>query len=87
MIGTGTGIYATLICLMLVGALMQRSCLFALGAVLFVFSDFTLAWSKFISPVPYRDYLVLVTYFLAQWLIFARSTGYRMHLASRHARL
>jgi alkenylglycerophosphocholine/alkenylglycerophosphoethanolamine hydrolase len=87
MIGTGTGIYATLICLMLVSALMQRSCLFALGAVLFVFSDFTLAWNKFINPVPCRDYLVLVTYFLAQWLIFARSTGYRMHLASRHARL
>lgn len=80
-IGIGTGVYAFLICLMLVGALMQRSRLFAIGALLFVFSDFTLAWNKFISPVPYRNYLVLVTYFLAQLLIFIRSTNWRSSLA------
>lgn len=74
----GVCIYATLICTMLVTAMLQRSSLFALGAVLFVFSDFILAWNKYVGPVPYRHYLVLVTYFLAQWLLFIRSTKFRV---------
>lgn len=74
----GVCIYACLICTMMVMALLQRSSLFALGALFFVFSDFILAWNKFVEPVPYRNYLVLVTYFLAQWLLFIRSTKYRV---------
>lgn len=74
----GVGVYAVLISAMLLTGLLQRSTLYALGAVLFVFSDFILAWNKFIEPVPYRDALVLVTYFLAQWLLFVRSTPYRI---------
>lgn len=74
----GVSIYAILICLMLVSAMLQRSSLFALGAILFVFSDFILAWNKFVEPVPYRHYLVLVPYFLAQWLLFIRATKYRI---------
>lgn len=77
-IRTGASIYALLICTMLVTAMLQRSSLYALGAILFVFSDFILAWNKFVEPVPYRDYLVLVTYFLAQWLLFIRSTPLRV---------
>ena len=77
-IRTGVAIYACLISAMLLLALLQRSSLFALGAVLFVFSDFILAWNKFVEPVPYRDYLVLVTYFMAQWLLFIRTTPYRV---------
>ena len=77
-IRVGVCIYACLICTMLVMALLQRSSIYALGAVLFVFSDFILAWHKFVGPVPYRHYLVLVTYFLAQWLLFVRSTPYRI---------
>ncbi len=77
-IRTGVCLYALIISTMLVTALLQRSSLFALGAVLFVFSDFILAWNKFVEPVPYRDYLVLVTYFLAQWLLFIRSTKFRV---------
>lgn len=77
-IRTGVSIYAVIISAMLMGGLMQRSTLFALGSVLFVFSDFILAWNKFVEPVPYRDYLVLGTYFVAQWLIFVRSTPYRI---------
>ena len=73
----GVSIYAILICTMLVSAMLQRSSLFALGAILFVFSDFILAWNKFVEPVPYRHYLVLVPYFLAQWLLFVRATKYR----------
>jgi uncharacterized membrane protein YhhN len=74
----GTQIYAVIICTMLMMALLQRSSLYALGAVLFVFSDFILAWNKFVEPVPYRNYLVLGTYFLAQWLLFIRSTKFRV---------
>ena len=74
----GVGIYACLICGMMVTALMQRSSLFAVGAILVVFSDFILAWHKFVEPVPYRRYLVMVTYYLAQWLLFVRSSPYRI---------
>ena len=74
----GVCIYATLISIMMVTAMLQRSSLFALGAILFVFSDFILAWNKFVEPVPYRHYLVLVSYFLAQWLLFIRATKFRV---------
>ena len=74
----GVSIYAVLISTMLVAAMLQRSSLFALGAILFVFSDFILAWNKFVEPVPYRHYLVLVPYFVAQWLLFIRATRYRV---------
>lgn len=74
----GVCIYALLISTMLVSALLQRSSLFALGAILFVFSDFILAWNKFVEPVPGRHYLVLVSYFLAQWLLFVRATKFRI---------
>jgi uncharacterized membrane protein YhhN len=77
-IRVGVCIYATLISIMMVMAMLQRSSLFALGAVLFVFSDFILAWNKFVEPVPYRHYLVLVSYYLAQWLLFIRATKFRI---------
>ena len=48
------------------------------GHMTLVFSDFILAWHRFVEPVPYRQYLVLVSYFLAQWLLFVRSTPYRI---------
>ena len=74
----GVCIYAVVISTMLVAGMLQRSTLYALGALLFVFSDFILAWNRFVEPVPYRDYLVLVSYFLAQYLLFVRSTPYRI---------
>lgn len=77
-IKAGVGIYACIISTMLLTALLQRSSLYALGAVLFVFSDFIIAWNMFVEPVPYRTYLVLVTYYLAQWLLFIRATPYRV---------
>lgn len=74
----GVSVYACLICTMMVTALLQRSSLFALGAILFVFSDFIIAWNMFVDSVPYFDILVLVPYFLAQWLLFIRATPYRV---------
>ena len=77
-IKAGVCIYAILICTMLTTAMLQRSSLFALGAILFVFSDFILAWNKFVEPIPGRHYLVLVPYFMAQWLLFIRATKFRI---------
>lgn len=74
----GVSVYACLICTMMVTALLQRSSLFALSAILFVFSDFIIAWNMFVDSVPYFDILVLVPYFLAQWLLFIRATPYRV---------
>ena len=74
----GVCIYSVLISIMMVSAMLQRSSLFALGAILFVFSDFILAWNNFVEPVPYRHYLVLVSYYLAQWLLFIRATKFRV---------
>lgn len=75
-IRTGVIVYTLLICTMMMAALMQRSFLYALGALLFVVSDFALAWGLFVEPVPYSEYAVLVPYFLAQWLLFVRATPY-----------
>ena len=77
----GASCYAVIISTMLLLGLLQRSSLYALGAVLFVFSDFILAWNRFVEPVPYRNYLVLGTYYMAQWLLFIRSTKYRVKSA------
>ena len=74
----GVCIYSGLIGFMMLTALLQRSSLFALGAVLFVFSDFILAWNMFVEPVPGFLYIVMVPYFLAQWLIFIRATKFRI---------
>ena len=77
-IKTGVSIYACLIGAMMLTALLQRSSVFAIGAVLFVFSDFILAWNMFVEPVPYSAYLILITYYAAQWLLFIRATPLRI---------
>lgn len=82
----GVIIYAILICIMLFFALMQRSSLYALGAVLFVFSDFILAWNKFTEPIEYSRYLIMIPYFIGQWLLFIRSTPYRVKTGIRTLR-
>ena len=74
----GTGIYTVLICTMLVLALLQRSSLYALGALLLVFSDFILAWNKFTAPIENAGLLIMIPYYLGQWLIYIRSTSFRV---------
>lgn len=74
----GTSIYAVLISCMLYFALLQRSSLFAIGAVLFVFSDFILAWNKFVEPIEYSRLLIMIPYYAGQFLIFMRSTPYKV---------
>ena len=74
----GVAVYAILISTMLFFALMQRSSLFAIGAVLFVFSDFILAWNKFVDPIEYSRLLIMIPYYAGQFFLFMRSTPYRV---------
>ena len=71
----GVSVYTCLICAMLTLAMLQRSTLFAIGAILFVFSDFILAWNRFVDPIPYTTYLIMIPYYSAQWLLYFRSTS------------
>ena len=74
----GVLLYACLICTMLVLALLQRSSMFALGAVLFVFSDFILAWALFVGEVPNCTLMVMIPYYAAQWLLFIQSSSFKL---------
>ena len=47
----------------------SKSKLVLLGAISFIVSDSILAVNKFLVPVPASDYLVMITYYLAQFLI------------------
>ena len=70
----GVTFYAILIAAMVWGALQQRSKLFAIGAILFLISDMILAWNRFVGHLPNSTVLILVPYYLAQWMLFMRST-------------
>ena len=74
----GVSIYSIVICLMLMTALLQRSMLYALGALFFVISDFLLAWNMFVHPIHHAGIYILSTYYLAQWLLFVRASPYRV---------
>ena len=74
----GVSIYSVVICIMLMSALLQRSMLYALGALFFVISDFLLAWNMFVDPIPHAGIFILSTYYLAQWLLFVRASPYRV---------
>jgi uncharacterized membrane protein YhhN len=42
----------------------------AWGALFFMFSDSLIAYTKFHAPVEYSRYVIIITYWLAQYLIF-----------------
>lgn len=66
----GTAIYAFLIVVMAELASMQRNLLSALGGILFVASDFILAYNKFTAPVDHSGIWIMTTYYAAQLLLF-----------------
>jgi len=61
---------AVVITMVVMAALRQSSgrCVLC-GALLFLVSDSALAVNKFLMPLPYADYIVMVTYYGAQFLI------------------
>jgi uncharacterized membrane protein YhhN len=40
-----------------------------LGAIVFIISDSLIAVDKFLYPLPMRSYGVMITYYLAQWML------------------
>ena len=47
----------------------------SVGTILFLISDFALSINKFLQPINFSQFIILPTYFIAQWLI-AISTLY-----------
>lgn len=69
----GVAVYGLVIAGMLYSVLQYEgvySAGFRCAALLFVFSDSVIAWNRFIGPVPARTYVIMVTYYLAQYLFF-----------------
>mgnify|MGYP000829779604 CR=1 FL=1 len=69
----GVAVYGLVIAGMLYSVLQYEgvySVGFRCAALLFVFSDSVIAWNRFIGPVPARTYVIMVTYYLAQYLFF-----------------
>lgn len=58
-------------------AIASRLSFAIIGAVLFIISDSALAIDRFITPLPCRDALVMITYYTAQFFI-AKSVGNRL---------
>ena len=72
-IRTGMSVYAGLLVVMMWSALMQRDWMWGIGALLFVFSDGLIAHLRSDTRVPHAGKWIMVTYFLAQLLIFVRA--------------
>ena len=69
----GVSVYILLILAMCILAWLQKNPFYAIGAWLFVFSDTILAWNKFVSPIEWAGYLIMVPYYLGQWVLFVQS--------------
>ncbi len=46
---------------------------FVIAALLFVFSDSMIAWTRFVDSVPNSSIIIMVTYYLAQYIFFLYS--------------
>ena len=75
----GVLVYILLILAMCILAWMQKNPLYGLGAWLFVFSDTILAWNKFVSPIGSAGYLIMIPYYLGQWVLFVQSIHHQQH--------
>ena len=70
---SGPALYGTIIAGMLCSVFQYAGACaagFRCAALLFVFSDAVIAWNRFIGPVPARTWIVMITYYLAQYLFF-----------------
>ncbi len=62
-------IYIGAISIMAWAAFMTGNIYAILGSLLFVISDTVLSWNMFISDVPYSHFLIMSTYYAAQYTI------------------
>ncbi len=60
--------YVAIITSMVWAAFYSQQPIIIAGAILFFFSDAILAWDKFVGKLTYRNYLVMIPYYLAQYL-------------------
>jgi uncharacterized membrane protein YhhN len=59
--------YMLVIGFMAASALASGSWAAAIGAIFFVASDLTIAWNRFVRPLPSAPLAIIVTYHLGQW--------------------
>ena len=69
----GVSVYILLILTMCLLAWRQKNPYYVLGAWLFVLSDTVLAWNKFVSHIEGAGYLIMIPYYLGQWMLFILS--------------
>ena len=69
----GVSVYILLILSMCFLAWRQKNPYYALGAWLFVLSDTVLACNKFVSHIEGAGYLIMIPYYLGQWMLFIQS--------------
>lgn len=72
----GVSVYILLIMTMCIFAWIHKNRYYTLGAWLFVISDTVLAWNMFVSPVKHASYLIMIPYYLGQWLLFVQSVRF-----------
>ena len=85
---TGVALYGTVIAAMLLSVLVYRGRYapgFRVAALLFVFSDATIAWNKFVEPLPDATLRIMSTYYAAQYLfaLLALAASSRKAAAAR----
>ena len=85
---TGVALYGTVIAAMLLSVLFYRGRYapgFRVAALLFVFSDATIAWTKFVDPLPDATLRIMSTYYAAQYLfaLLALAASSRKAAAAR----
>lgn len=54
---------------------LKRYCAM-IGCIIFLISDFTIAWNKFTDPIPHAGLYIMTTYYLALILIFFGTIRY-----------
>ncbi|MDO5570316.1 MAG: lysoplasmalogenase [Bacteroidales bacterium] len=56
---------------------------YIIAAMLFVFSDSIIAWNRFVSIIPYSKYIIMTTYYIAQYLFFYLTVKQRNQLKEK----
>ena len=69
----GVSVYVLLILTMCILSWRQKNPYYALGAWLFILSDTVLAWNKFVFHIEGASYLIMIPYYLGQWMLFIQS--------------
>lgn len=85
---TGVALYGAVIAAMLLSVLFYRGRYapgFRVAALFFVFSDATIAWNKFVEPLPDATLRIMSTYYAAQYLfaLLALAASSRKAAAAR----